>query len=136
MYLSNELFYQNIKGIFNPYNDYIKEELSKFSNIICIINDIYIIQNNNSFLDFIHSNEELSKKTELSNLTTNWEKNLYFESNTNCDKFITSYLGNSKINQEKVFWFIDINNNMINEKYSNDCCFNAIVRILWISIQK
>ena len=136
MYLSNELFYQNIKGIFNPYNDYIKEELSKFSNIICIINDIYIIQNNNSFVDFIHSNEELSKKTELSNLTTNWEKNLYFESNTNCDKFITSYLGNSKINQEKVFWFIDINNNMINEKYSNDCCFNAIVRILWIAIQK
>ena len=136
MYLSNELFYQNIKGTFNPYNDYIKEEINKFNNIICIINDIYIIQNNESFVDFIHSNEELSKKTELINLTTKWQKNLYFESNTNCDKYITSYLGNSKINQEKVFLFIDINNNMINENYSNECCFNAIVRILWIVIQK
>ena len=136
IYLTNELFYQNIKGIFNPYNDYIKEELEIYNNIICIINDIYIVRNNNSFVDFIHSNEELSIKTELSNLTTQWKKNLFFESNTNCDKYISSYIGNSNINQEKIFWFVDINNNMINEKYCNDICFNAIVRILWIAIQK
>ena len=136
IYVSNELFYQNIKGIFNPYNEYIKEEINKYNNLICIINDIYIIQNNNSFVDFIHLNDDLSQRTELTNLTTQWKKNLFFESNNNCDRYITSYLGNSKINQEKIFWFIDINNNMINEKYSNDCCFNAIVRILWIAIQK
>ena len=136
IYLTNELFYQNIKGIFNPYNDYIKEELGLYNNIICIINDIYIVKNNNSFVDFIHSNEELSIKTELTNLTTQWKPNLFFESNTNCDKYISSYIGNSNINQEKIFWFVDINNNMINEKYCNDICFNAIVRILWIAIQK
>ena len=136
IFLSNELFYQNIKGIFNPYNDYIKEEIDLYNNIICIINDIYIIKNNNSFVDFIHSNDELSNKTELINLTTQWKKNLYFESNQNCDKYITSYISNSNINQEKIFWFIDINNNMVNEKYCNDLCFNAIVRILWIAIQK
>ena len=136
IYLTNELFYQNIKGIFNPYNDIIKEELDIYNNIICIINDIYIVQNNNSFVDFIHSNEELRIKTELTNLTTQWKQNLFFESNENCDKYITSYISNSNINQEKVFWFVDINNNMINEKYCNDICFNAIVRIFWIEIQK
>ena len=136
IYLSNELFYQNIKGVFNPYNEYIKGELQKYNSIICIINDIYIINNNSSFSDFIHSNEELSNKTELTNLTTQWKKDLYFETNNNCDKYITSYLGNSKINQEKVFWFVDINNNMVNPKYNNNCCFNAIVRIIWIAIQK
>lgn len=136
IYVSNELFYQNIKSAFNPYNEYIKEEINIFNEIICIINDTYIVQNNNSFTDFIHSNDELSKKTELTNLTSQWKKNLYFESNDRCDKYISSYLSNSKINQEKIFWFVDINNNMINPKYSNDICINAMVRILWIAIQK
>ena len=136
MYLSNELFYQNIKGVFNPYNEYIRDEIKLFNNIICIVNDIYIIQNNDSFTDFIHSQEELNNKVELINLTSKWKQNLFFESNDNCLNYITSYLSNSNINQEKVFWFIDINNNMINPKYCNDCCFNAIVRILWIAIQK
>ena len=136
IYVSNELFYQNIKGIFNPYNEYIKEEIKIFNDIICIINDIYIVQNNSSFTDFICSNDELSKKTELTNLTSQWKKKLYFESNDNCVKYISSYLSNSNINQEKILWFVDINNNMINPKYSNDVCINAIVRILWIAIQK
>jgi hypothetical protein len=136
MYLSNELFYQNIKGFFNPYNEYIKEELNMFNNIICIINDIYIVKNNKSFVDFIHSYDELVKKVELVNLTTEWEKKLFFETNKDCLKYITSYLSNANVNQEKVFWFVDINNNMVNQKFSNDCCLNAIVRILWIAIQK
>ena len=136
MYLSNELFYQNVKGFFNPYNEYIKEELNMFNNIICIVNDIYIVKNNQSFVDFIHSYDELVKKVELVNLTTEWEKNKFFETNKDCLKYITSYLSNANVNQEKVFWFIDINNNMINQKFSNDCCLNAIVRILWIAIQK
>ena len=135
IYFSNELFYQNIKGIFNPYNDNIKEEINKYKKVICIINDIYIIQNN-SITDFIHSNDELRNLIELTNLTSKWKKNLFFESNENCDTYITSYLSNSKIEQEKVFWFIDINNNMINPKYCNDICLNAIVRIIWIAIQK
>ena len=136
IYSCNELFYQNVKGVLNPYNDYVKKELNKFNEIICVINDIYILQNNNSLFDFIHSNDELKSTVKLTNLTKQWKPNKYFESNENCDKYITSYLCNSKLNQEKVIWFIDINNNMINPKYCNDICFKAIVRIFWIAIQK
>ena len=136
MYLCNELYYQNINSVFNPYNEYIKEELNMFENIVCIVNDMYIVRNNNTFVDFIHCYDELIKKVELTNLTTEWKQNLFFESNNDCIKYITSYLSKSNVNQEKVLWFLDINNNMINPKYSNECCFNAIVRILWIAIQK
>ena len=34
--------------------------------------------------------------------------------------------------QEYIFWFIDINN-IFND---NDCCFNAIIRIMWRAIQE
>ena len=38
----------------------------------------------------------------------------------------------SNIKQEYVFWFIDINNKF----FENDCCFNAIIRIMWKAIQQ
>ena len=38
--------------------------------------------------------------------------------------------------QEKVIWFVDINNNMVKKEYMNEKCFNALIRILWIIIQK
>ena len=78
MYLCNELYYQNINSVFNPYNEYIKEELNMFENIVCIVNDIYIVHNNNTFVDFIHSYDELIKKVELTNLTSEWKKKFVF----------------------------------------------------------
>ena len=46
--------------------------------------------------------------------------------------YIKSKSISSNIVQEYIFWFIDINN-MFHE---NDCCFNAIIRIMWKSIQQ
>ena len=66
-YICNEIYYQNIKSVFNPYNAFIKKELDNFERIICIINDIYI-KNTNNFTDFIHKSYELKNKIELINL--------------------------------------------------------------------
>ena len=135
-YICNEIYYQNIKSVFNPYNAFIKKELDNFERIICIINDIYI-KNTNNFTDFIHKSYELKNKIELINLVKkDWNPGVYFESNDNCIQYFSSFCENLNTLQEKVLWFVDINNNMVNQNYMNEKCFHALVRILWISIQK
>ena len=136
LYICNEIYYQNIKNVFNPYHPFIKKELDNFEKIICIINDIYIRQND-SLTDFIHASEELNNKVILINQTNkDWKPGLYFESNENCLEYLTSYFQNIKLQQGKVIWFVDINNNMVRKEYMNDKCFHALIRILWIMIQK
>ena len=46
--------------------------------------------------------------------------------------YIKSGSINANLVQEYIFWFIDINN-MLHE---NDCCFNAIIRLMWKAIQQ
>ena len=137
LYICNEIYYQNIKNVFNPYHPFIKKELDNFEKIICIINDIYIRNNNNTLTDFIHSSEELNHKVILINqINKDWKPGLYFESNENCLEYLTSYFQNVQLQQGKVIWFVDVNNNMVRKEYMNDKCFHALIRILWISIQK
>ena len=136
LYISNEIYYQNIRSVFNPYNPFIKKELDNYEKIICIINDIYIKDTNN-FTDFIHRSDELKNKIELINLVKkDWKPGAYFESNDNCIQYLTSFCENLNIMQEKVIWFVDLNNNMVRNEYMNEKCFHALVRILWIIIQK
>ena len=136
LYISNEIYYQNIKSMFNPYNPFIKRELDNYEKIICILNDIYI-QNNYNLTDFIHRSDELKNKIELINLVNkDWKPGVYFESNDNCIQYLTSFCENLNIMQEKAIWLVDINNNMVKKEYMNEKVFHALIRILWIIIQK
>ena len=136
VYLCNEIFYQNINSVFNPYHPFIKRELDNYEKIACVINDIYF-NNDTSLNDFILKSNELKNKVILINqIKKDWKPGLYFESNNNCVEYITSYFQNLKLPQGKIIWFVDINNNMVDKNYMNEKCLKAIVRIFWIAIQK
>ena len=136
VYLCNEIFYQNINSVFNPYHPFIKKELDNYEKIACVINDIYL-NNDTSLTDFILKSNELKNKVLLVNqVKKDWKPGLYFESNNNCIEHIESYFQNAKYPQGKVIWFVDINNNMVDKNFMNEKCLKAIVRIFWIAIQK
>ena len=136
VYLCNEIFYQNINSVFNPYHSFIKKELDNYEKIICVLNDIYL-KSNIPLTDFILNSEDLKKKVILINkIQKDWKPGLYFESNNNCTDYVTSYFENIKNLQENVIWFVDMNNNMVNTNYMNEKCLKAIVRIFWIAMQK
>ena len=136
-YVSNEIANNNVQ--FNPWNNFIMNELSQFPNIVCILhnninmnlnNNINI--NNNSMKNIIFNTNQFGSKVKLLNFTSDWKKNLYFDSNNNSNDFIRSGAINPNKIQEYVFWLIDINN-QFNE---NDYCFNTIIRLMWKSIQQ
>ena len=136
-YISNEI--ANTKVPFNPWNNFIMNELSHYQNIVCIINNNININlnsniniNNNKIGNIIFQSNSLGKKVKLLNFTSEWKKNLFFDSNNNPNMYIKSGYNNSNIIQEYIFWFIDINNNF----YENDCCFNSMIRIMWKTIQQ
>ena len=136
-YVSNEIANNNVP--FNPWNNFIMNELSKYPNIVCVIhNNInmnlnYNINiNNNSIKNIIYNNNQLGSKIKLLNFTSDWKKNLFFDNNNNSNNFIISGSINPNHIQDYVFWFIDINN-QLNE---NDYCFNTIIRLMWKAIQQ
>ena len=135
-YVSNEI--SNSKIAFNPWNNFIMNELSQYQNIICIINNNINVNlenniniNNHQIGDIIFNTNDFGQKIKLLNFTSDWKKNLFFDTNNNSNIYIKSEAISSNIAQEYIFWFIDINN-MFHE---NDNCFNAIIRIMWKSIQ-
>ena len=137
VYVSNEI--ANSKVNFNPWNNFIMSELSQYPNIISIINNNININlsdniniNNNQISNIIFNSNTHGPKIKLLNFTSDWKKNLFFDSNNNSNMYIKSGSINSNLVQEYIFWFIDINN-MFNE---NDCCFNAIIRLMWKAIQQ
>ena len=136
-YVSNEI--ANHKIQFNPWNNFIINELFQFPNIVCIVhnnvnmnlnNNINI--NNNSIKNIIFNSNQFGQKIKLLNFTSDWKKNLFFDSNNNSNDFIKSGSINPNHIQEYIFWFIDINN-QYNE---NDYCFNTIIRLMWKSMQQ
>ena len=137
-YVSNEITNDNIA--FNPWNNFIMKELFQYLNIVCIINNNININlsnninliNNNIIRDIIYKNDSLGHKIKLLNFTSDWQKNLYFDSNNNSNNFIKSCSNNMNIIQEYIFWFIDINNIYCESDY----CFNSIIRIMWKAIQQ
>ena len=137
IYISNEI--SNSKNSFNPWNNFIKEQFSIFKNIVCIINnnintniDDNININNNEIGNIIFNSNTFGQKVKLLNFTSNWKKNLYFDSFNNSNMYIKNGILNSNIIQEYVFWIIDINNLF----FDNYCCFNIIIRIMWKAIQQ
>ena len=136
VYVCNEIFYQNINSVFNPFHPFIKRELDNYEKIVCVINDVYL-NNDISLNDFILKSNELKKKILLINqVKKDWKPNLYFESNNNSIEYISGYFQNLKLPQGKVIWFVDVNNNMVDKNYMNEKCLKAIVRIFWLAIQK
>ena len=140
-YVSNEIANDNIA--FNPWNNFIMKELSQYINIVCIINNNININinininnninlNNDKIRDIIYKTNSLGQKIKLLNFTSDWQKNLYFDSNNNSNNFIKSGSNNTNIIQEYIFWFIDINN----IHCESDYCFNSIIRIMWKAIQQ
>ena len=136
-YVSNEIANNNVP--FNPWNNFIAKELSIYPNIVCVIhnninmnlnNNINI--NNNSIKNIIFNSNQFGSKIKLLNFTSDWKKNLYFDTNNNSNDYIKSGSINPNIIQNYVFWFIDINN-PYNE---NDYCFNTIIRLMWKAIQQ
>ena len=136
-YVSNEIANNNVP--FNPWNNFIAKELSIYPNIVCVIhnninmnlnNNINI--NNNSIKNIIFNSNQFGSKIKLLNFTSDWKKNLYFDTNNNSNDYIKSGSINPNIIQNYVFWFIDINNSY-NE---NDYCFNTIIRLMWKAIQQ
>ena len=136
-YVSNEIANNNVP--FNPWNNFIAKELSIYPNIVCVIhnninmnlnNNINI--NNNSIKNIIFNSNQFGSKIKLLNFTSDWKKNLYFDTNNNSNDYIKSGSINPNIIQDYVFWFIDINNSY-NE---NDYCFNTIIRLMWKAIQQ
>ena len=137
IYVSNEK--SNSKIPFNPWNNFIMNELGKYGNIVCIINNNINVNleyniniNNNTMGNIIFNSNSLGQKVKLLNFTSDWKKNLFFDSNNNSNIYIKSNSISSNIIQEYIFWFIDINNIF----HDNDCCFNAIIRIMWRAIQE
>ena len=136
-YVSNEIANNNVP--FNPWNNFIAKELAIYPNIVCVIhnninmnlnNNINI--NNNSIKNIIFNSNQFGSKIKLLNFTSDWKKNLYFDTNNNSNDYIKSGSINPNIIQNYVFWFIDINNSY-NE---NDYCFNTIIRLMWKAIQQ
>ena len=136
-YVSNEIANNNVP--FNPWNNFIAKELSIYPNIVCVIhnninmnlnNNINI--NNNSIKNIIFNSNQFGSKIKLLNFTSDWKKNLYFDTNNNSNDYIKSGSINPNIIQNYLFWFIDINNSY-NE---NDYCFNTIIRLMWKAIQQ
>ena len=137
IYVSNEK--SNSKIAFNPWNNFIMNELSQYGNIVCIINNNINVNleyniniNNNQMGNIIFNSNTLGQKVKLLNFTSDWKKNMFFESNINSNIYIKSNSISSNIMQEYIFWFIDINNMF----HGNDCCFNSIIRIMWRAIQE
>ena len=136
-YVSNEIANSNVP--FNPWNNFIMKELSSYPNIVCIINNNINMNlnnniniNNNSIKNIIFNTNQSGSKIKLLNFTSDWKKNLFFDSNNNANDFIRSGSINPNYIQEYIFWFIDINN-QFNE---SDYCFNTIIRLMWKSIQQ
>ena len=120
---------------FFPFKSKLIEEFALYNNIICIIN---IVNKNNdkskineSMMNF--NNNLLNNKISIFDYTSDWNNDLFFDTNNDSKKYIDIYLNESKdYIQQNAFWLIDINNPF----FSDDVNFNALSRILWIAIQK
>ena len=74
-----------------------------------------------------------NNKIKLVDFTSDWEKNLFFDTNNDSYNYINFFSNNSLDEiQKSAFWFIDINNYFSED----DTCFNAFIRIMWKTIQK
>ena len=134
------IFYINSESMtkineFDPCKNILVEEFEQYKNIACIINNF---NNNNDKMNLNNAilkyNEKFfNNKIKLVDFTSDWDKNLFFDTNNDSYNYINFFLNNS-VNeiQKSAFWFIDINNYFSED----DSCFNAFIRIMWKAIQK
>ena len=134
------IFYVNSKSLedinqFMPFKNFLKEELDKYKNITCIINNLNNYIKNNILEEKIWNMNQnfLNDKIKLIDFTSDWDKHLYFDTNNDSYNLVDFYQNQSvDILQKNVVLFIDINNYFSGD----DCCFNAFIRFMWRAIQK
>ena len=123
---------------FKPFNKFLNEELDKYKNIICVINNV---NNKNNYNENIIIKEKilninqniLNNKIKLIDFTSEWTQSLYFDTNNDSYNIINFYKNKSlDILQKNIILFIDINNYFSGD----DICFNAFIRFMWKAIQK
>ena len=120
---------------FDPCKNILIEEFDKYKNVTCIINNINNSNDKYGLKDSILKFNEIffKNKIKLVDFTSDWDKNLFFDTNYDSYNYISFYLNNSLDEiQKSAFWFIDINNYFTED----DCCFNAFIRFMWKAIQK
>ena len=120
----------NIK-VFVPFKIALVEELNQFKNIVCILNNLTKDIKSKQFIDVItkYNKNLLNNKIGITNFSNEW-KNELFEG-LNIENQLDCYSDNT-INQQNVFWFIDINNN----NFDNNRCNEALKSLFWKMIQK
>ena len=134
------VFYINSESMqdineFDPCKNIIIEEFDQYKNVTCILNSLNNNNDKKNFKNVISKYNEnfLKNKIKLIEFTSDWDKNLYFDTNNDSYNYISFYLNNSNETiQKTAFWFIDINNYFSDD----DCCFNAFIRFMWKAIQK
>ena len=120
---------------FLPFNSFIINELDKYKNITCIINNINNYNKNKILKENILkiNQKYLNNKIKLIDFTNDWDKHLYFDTNNDSYNIINFFLNQStEILQKNAIYFIDVNNYFSED----DCCFNAYIRFMWKTIQK
>jgi hypothetical protein len=132
-YISSESL-KNIND-FDPCKSNIIEDFEKYRNITCIINNMSNTDNQqltNAINKF--NGSILNNKIKLIDLTSSWDKALFFDTNNDSYNYVQFYFNNNSDDeiQKNAFWFIDINNYFTDD----DCCFNAFIRFMWKAIQK
>ena len=134
------VFYINSESMpkineFDICKNILIEEFEQYKNITCIINNFNNINDKMNLKNALFKFNEkfFNNKIKLVDFTSDWDKNLFFDTNNDSYTYINFFLNNS-INeiQKSAFWFIDINNYFSED----DSCFNAFIRIMWKAIQK
>ena len=123
---------------FKPFNKFLNEELDKYKNIICVINNV---NNKNNYNEntiikekILYINQKFfNNKIKLIDFTCEWDQSLYFDTNNDSYNIINFYKNQSiDILQKNIILFIDINNYFSED----DICFNSFIRFMWKAIQK
>ena len=132
-YISSEKM-KNLND-FDPCKNILIEEFEQYKNVACIINNINNNYDKYNLKDAILKFNEIffKNKVKLIDFTSDWDKNLFFDTNYDSYNYISFYLNNSlDLIQKSAFWLVDLNNFFTED----DCCFNAFIRFMWKAIQK
>ena len=127
-FMSSE--YINVINKFHPVRTILIDELNKFNSIFCIINNLNYQLNTRDINSRIaqENTSYLNKKIVATNFSSSWKK-IFFEGidiKNNTDFYFNASA------QKVVFWFIDINNLI----YDNKICHESFRRLFWNSIRE
>ena len=129
--------YQNGEAInsissFVPFKAILMDELKQFQNLVCIINNLKKEISTKVIKNIMKSYNAnlLNNKIKNINFTSDWKKELF--EGFNFDDHLDFISNTSSEVQKNSFWFIDINNNNL----ENNICINSLKTLFWTLLQK